>query len=314
MPKPCVVCWCQTYCLNMSEYVESQAGIFSYWRSKLVKTIWWYDSLLENNCFFVAHRNRTCWVPGLRSLIALLLGTLIEPAGSHRDRLKSQEEEESRFQKMFFSGERRGAEASVQETCERLGGGFLCSMDFWPSVGLDNLSVWYWIVVSMMVMVMVVLMMMRMMRRRGGWGCGMVVLMQRRRTRMKTGRWQGCRSWSRRPPPPWLMILSTFQGLSKFQLKLVGLSYPVEAQILKTSQFLDASGGFSESVWGTNYRKPLYLVMKNMTSSHKTSVCRCVYIHTHSLSLYIYIRYNTIQYNVMKYHVCIYNMTWYSIT
>ena len=82
------------------------------------------------NCFFVAHRNRTCWVPGLRSLIALLLGTLIEPAGSHRDRLKSQEEEESRFQTMFFSGERRGAEASVQETCERLGGGFLCSMDF----------------------------------------------------------------------------------------------------------------------------------------------------------------------------------------
>ena len=54
--------------------------------------------------------------------MALLLGTLIEPAGSHRDRLKSQEEEESRFQKMFFSGERRGA-ASVQETCERLGGG-----------------------------------------------------------------------------------------------------------------------------------------------------------------------------------------------
>ena len=50
------------------------------------------------------------------------------------------------------------------------------------------------------------------------------------------------------PPPPWLMTLSTFQGLSKFQLKLVGLSYPVEAQILKTSQFLDASGGFSESV------------------------------------------------------------------
>jgi hypothetical protein len=40
------------------------------------------------------------------------------------------------------------------------------------------------------------------------------------------------------------------------------------------------------------------LVMKNMTSSHKTSVCRCVYIYTHTLSLSIY-TYDIIQYNIM---------------
>ena len=81
------------------------------------------------------------------------------------------------------------------------------------------------------------------------------------------------------PPPPWLIwFCPLFKDFPSFNWKKVGWSYPVEAQILKTSQFLDASGGFLESVWGTNYRKPLYLVMKNMTSSHKTSVCRCVYI------------------------------------